>query len=352
MENVPNNKSTHEEIAELESQKLEAQATFDGEKEGQLEAKIQELKKSLEVTTETAITTPEYQVNQVNELGGSQVELSEKVKEVDKEIEKVKDGVDNQKEKSESLLDALKQEKFDKLEAEYLKFYKEEPTVSYNLQNLSKEFKIYNGNISPKELEETDSFISSVPKSVIDEMINSKDSTVDVWKVRNSVEQWKSVIGQKINQMSNDREKYYDNTKNAIIENGIPKNAAQYLETVANAARFFPREVSEKFMQDAISSFIDSDKNEFTTGGKQIISIGGRLNENPKELNLLRNLIDSGYKNEAKQLITKSLQRYGYTMKILELEKLNLFSRDEIIEMTNEAGLLDEPKPKENNGWS
>ncbi len=88
MENISNKKNTQEQIDVLENQKLEAQLTYDGGMEEKLEQQIQALKQQLESTREQVITTPEYQLNQIIELGGTEEELQERVKEIDGEIEK------------------------------------------------------------------------------------------------------------------------------------------------------------------------------------------------------------------------------------------------------------------------
>ncbi len=356
MENL-SNKSIQEQISELENQKIEAAAVFDGETEGKLQEKINELKKTLETTVEQAVITPEYQEKQIEDLGGTKEELNKRTAEIDQAIEKEKVKIQNEnisnKENVNFLIDKLKMEKFEKLEENFLKFYEEKKTPEYNLSNLSKQFGIYD-QIGPNELSLLNSQIESIPKVIIEEMINSTDPSVDAWQVKNSILMWKNSVGQKIGQMSSDRDRYYDSSKNAIVENGIPKNATQYLEVVSNAARFVPKEISEKFIKDAISAFIDKDKNDSVNGGNRFIQATGRLYDTSTELNVLRNLIESGYKEDAKQLMGASLEKYGKNVvdKVFELEKLNLFSREEITKMIENAGLLDEPKlPENTNGW-
>lgn len=86
MENTLSSKSTQEQITDLENKKLEAMAVFDGEKEGQLENKINELKKQLETSSENALAIPEYQIKQITDLGGSEEELRLKTKDLEKQI--------------------------------------------------------------------------------------------------------------------------------------------------------------------------------------------------------------------------------------------------------------------------
>jgi hypothetical protein len=89
MENFKKNEIKNK-IADLETQKRNAQEFADHEAEGKLEQQINELKQQLETAVDQETTTPEFQVNQVNELGGTNEELNEKTQEIDQEIQGVK----------------------------------------------------------------------------------------------------------------------------------------------------------------------------------------------------------------------------------------------------------------------
>ena len=140
----------------------------------------------------------------------------------------------------------------------------------------------------------------------------------------------------------------------------IPKEAKSYLTTVANAARFFPKGISETHIKEAIDIFTDEQKLQYATGGREFIFTGnGHLKNIPEELNVLRNLCEAGYKNEAKKLMVVSLKKYGRdeiygnSSKAFELTRLGLFSEDEVRDVLDQSGLLEEVKEEtKNEGWN
>jgi hypothetical protein len=94
--------------SELESQKVEAEATFDGGKLGEIEQsllKLEQEKSEFEKLSSTEI--PQNFEDRIVEQGGTIEELNEKTKEVDIKIERVKEGVEEKVEGVENIKDSL-----------------------------------------------------------------------------------------------------------------------------------------------------------------------------------------------------------------------------------------------------
>jgi len=320
--------------------------------------KIASLSKKAESVSETSAS----QDGQVEQLGGSKDVINERTKEVDRKIEEVKE--DSVKKINEvqtenkdsmnndsSVLEKSKQEKFESLKTKFEKYYENPKPTEYNLKeisdNLGKAF--FAG-----KLPEIDNILNSLPKDVVESLKNGESTAYDS---KNAFSAWQKAIGGRISQLTNDRTEYFD-SKTGTKAGTIPKEAKSYLITVANAARFFPKETSETYIKEAVDVFTDEQKLDFATGGNQFISADGRLKNMPEELNVLRNLLEAGYKDEAKKLMVLNLKKYGgsksydYFGKAFELTRLGLFSEDEVKDMLDQAGLLEEPKEeKKNEGW-
>ena len=274
--------------------------------------KIDSLSKKAESVSETSSS----QVEQVEKLGGSKDVVDKKTKEIDQKIEEVKEDwakkinevqTENKDSVNENIssLEKTKQEKFNSLKIKFEKNYENSKPTDYNLKEVSDNLgKAFVGG----KLQEIDNIFNSLPKDVIENLKNDESTSYDS---KNSFNAWQKAIGNRINQLNNNRTEYYDlKTGNKL--GMIPKEAKSYLTTVANAARFFPKGISETHIKEAIDIFTDEQKLQYATGGREFIFTGnGHLKNIPEELNVLRNLCEAGYKNEAKKLMVVSLKKYG-----------------------------------------
>lgn len=252
--------------------------------------------------------------------------------------------------KDSFLNDKLKEENFTAFENQFLKYDKNETKKEYNIQEIAKSFE----NISkPEDVNKT---LESLPKEVILEITKDPQN----FKAIIAIKEWQQKVGGQIGNLSNKRVNYYDNSnkKEAIILGTIPENPKDYLEITANAARFAPKEVSEKFIKDAIDIFLD--KNKLTGSG--ITSFVKSFNKG-SGLNIIRNLCESGYKEEAKKILLESLKEetrikiadrlnIGNSNIMFNLVKDNLFSKEEVQQIFNDSGYLEEKKSDvKNTGW-
>lgn len=245
------------------------------------------------------------------------------------------------------LNEKVKEENFKSFENKFLSLNKGEIKKEYNIQELAKNFE----NISNPG--ETNKILNSLPKEIIMKIAEDSQN----YKAINAIKEWQQKVGGQISNLSNQRVDYFDNSnKKEIIKLGtIPENPKDYLEVTANAARFAPKEVSEKFVKDAVDVFLDKNK----LVGSGMTSFVKNFGQG-SGLNIVRNLCESGYKEEAKKLLLESLKEetklnmkdrlsFGNSNLIFDLTKDNIFSKEEIQEMFNESGYLEEKQEDTNN---
>lgn len=371
----------------------EIQETAEMIGEGEIAGLAEKAILEIQNIAENAKTT-NSEANQVKEHGGDVVEIDNRTENVNKKIEETKTSAEQQitevKEQtpnffvSESTkggsempdLDTPKGTKFDLLVSEdgkpiekqgfltekakednfnafqelYLK-YKGEAKKEYNISELGKNFEI---NQKP---EEVNKILESLPRDVIEKITKDPENYIAI----DAILRWKAVVGSQIGNLSNKRINFFDySNKNELVVLGtMPNNPKDYLNITANAARFVPKEVSDKFVKDAVDAFVDRNKR---------LNMGNNSDDNPfvgifneKSFDVVRNLCESGYKDEAKKLLLssyaeesklslKSRVEYGGNSRLLfKLSEEGVFSQDEIKEILDKSGYLEEPKAKESN---
>ncbi len=296
-------------------------------------------------------------------LSGEEVQEEKTALNLDSEISKINnDGValtaeakskigDTKSVESDTsfLTEKGKQEKFDAFEAEFSK-YKSEQKQEYNIQELSKSFE------NAQKPEQVNKILESLPKEVITKITEDPQNS----KAINAIREWKDKIGSQIGSLSNQRIDYYDNSnkKEAVKLGTVPENPKDYLNVTANAARFVPKEVSEKFVKDAVDAFVDKNK-KYGTGDRSFAYAFGQESGS----DVIRNLCESGYKEEAKKLLMASFTdetrlstedriKVGNSRLLFKLSEQNLLSKEEVREILDKSGYLEEPKQEiKNEGW-
>lgn len=250
-------------------------------------------------------------------------------------------------ENSSAILEAYKDEKFKELEDKFIK-YNTEPKQELNPVEVNKALAA-----ALNKPEEINKIIGSLPKEFVVNLVNNTQNVESINAFRN----WNEKVGGQINSLSNDRVDYYDNSnKKEVVKLGtIAKNAKDYLITSSNAARFVPKEVSQKFILDAVSTFLDRNKQNSYEGHSLIKTVNRDIFGS-----IIRNLCESDYKEEAKNLIIESYkeivrnssQEFAYTDQLFKFTEDGLFTKDDIKNMLNEAKFLNpEEKPAQNESW-
>lgn len=344
----PENQEVNESVEDMQN-RLSQEITTSNEKLKQEDKKIE--------TANDSIGLPKEEVEEVK----TSMNLDSQISSINTDAEKLttesKNEINTKPENqavensNTSLIEKTKQEKFNSLKMKFEKNYENSKPTEYNLKEISDNLgKAFFGG----KLPEIDNILNSLPKDVIENLKTGESTSYDS---KNSFNAWQKAIGNRINQLNNNRTEYYD-LKTGTKLGMIPKEAKSYLMTVANAARFFPKEVSETHIKEAIDIFTDEQKLSYATGGKDFIgTANGRLKNIPEELNVLRNLCEANYKDEAKKLLVVSLKKhgrdegYGNSSKAFELTRMGLFSEDEVKDILDQAGLLEEPKETKNESW-
>lgn len=305
----------------------------------------------IENQKQDVIASGTKEIEEIKNIQGN--EIVEDISKVEN-VGEVKNQTEEAKEEEQNKLEAEKiekdkQEKFDFLEGEFLK-NKEETKQEYNIKEIAKNFE------NDLKIEEVNKILQGLPKEVILEM--TRDSSN--YKAINAVRDWKERIGGQIGKLSNERVNYYDdsNKKELVVLGTVPNNAKDYLNTVASASRFFSKEVTNKFTQDAVDAFVNKDKKEGVLGGRSLLYVFGEKSGT----DIIKNLCESGYKDEAKKLLLESYKDESnlsvgnrkYSKLLFKLSQENFFSKEEVREILDKSGYLEEPKPKqtqEKSNW-
>ena len=237
-----------------------------------------------------------------------------------------------------------KQEKFDELQAEFLKHHKQQ---EFDINGINESF-------ANKKPDEINKILENLPKDTILKLSEDPKN----YQAINAMRDWKANVGGQIGKLSNERVNYYDtsNKKEAVVIGTVPAKPADYLQITASASRFFPKEVSEKFIKDGVDAFIDKNKRGVTSGMNSLRSSFG-----DEVGNVLRNLCEGGYKDEAKKLLLEDYTRessrlsledrakVGQYNLIFQLSQEGLLSQEEVQEILDKSGSLEEPKQVANN---
>ncbi len=252
-------------------------------------------------------------------------------------------------ENSTAILEAYKDEKFKELEDKFIK-YNTESKEELNPVEVNKALAA-----ALNKPEEINKIIGSLPKEFVMNLVNNTQNYESINAFRN----WNAKVGGQINSLSNNRVDYYDNSnKKELVKLGtVPENTKDYLIISSNAARFVPKEVSEKFIKDAVDAFVDKNK-KFAAGDKSFAYTFGQESGS----DVIRNLCESGYKEEAKKLLMASFTDEtrlslearipGNSGLLFKLSEQNLLSKEEVREILDKSGYLEESKQEiKNEGW-
>lgn len=322
------------------------------EKLASLQSKVQQIEEN-----------PKSQTEGIENLGGNPADLAEKTKEVDSKIEEVKAEASKQIEEVQKdasseeitapqavnitqqegfeqpsfLTEKGKQEKFDALESEFLKFYTEEPKQEYSFNKLNADL-----NIVLYKPAEATKILEGLPSGIIEQLKDGQKNPL----AAATINEWKKTVGGQIGKLSNERVNIYNKQKEVV--GTMASQPEEYLATVSNAARFVPREISEKFVKDAVENFTSEERRN-TSGARFLIA-----NEQSRKQrdNIIRNLFESGYNTEVKSFLSSELKsKQMVPQEIFKLSKNGFLTKEEVKDILDSSGYLEEPKQEENSKW-
>lgn len=258
--------------------------------------------------------------------------IEDKKKQIEVNVKNLKE--ENNNESTSFLTEKGKEDKFDAFKSEFEKYYKEEPKQEYSIDNLKNSIVATKSN--PKAVND---LLESLPKDVIDQIRNDNYSIS-----AGAISSWQNSVGGHIGKLSNERVNVYN--KSGGVIGTAASNSEEYLATVANASRFVPKEVSEKFVKDALNNFTNEDARN-STGARLIIATSeGKIFRN----NIIRNLVEGGYSNEVKSFLSSEAKnRQIEPSEIFAYYKKGLFSENDVKDILDKAGLLEDPKKEEEN---
>lgn len=227
---------------ELETQKAEAEASFDGEKVGELEKAIVDLestKASYEDKAEVAEQgASESQANQITNLGGSEEELNkrlegnkEEVKKVEKEVEeKTLDGdiehkVNEGLELKANTQETKKENIFDKIIA---KQKQEQAKQEEWANSLLKNYK------TPEEVLLANPDKSDVANYLLEKKMISPEQMVTFINKNPQISDAKIAVGRFLKNMDPDSVKEIQNSKDTETKNLFYKSIGRELSTLNN----------------------------------------------------------------------------------------------------------------------
>ncbi len=252
-------------------------------------------------------------------------------------------------ENNSAILEEYKNQKFKELEDKFIK-YNTEPKQELNPVEINKALAAV-----LNKPEEINKIIGSLPKEFVMSLVNNTQNFESINAFRN----WNAKVSGQINSLSSDRVDYYDysNKKELVKLGTISRNAKDYLITSSNAARFVPKEVSQKFIVDAVGTFLDRNKQDSYNAHSLINTV-----DRDTFGSIIRNLCESDYKEEAKNLIIESYkeivrngsQEFAHTDQLFKFTEDGLFNKNEIKNMLNESNFLspkEKPKQNESQGW-
>ncbi len=235
------------------------------------------------------------------------------------------------------LVEKGKEEKFDLLKSEFEKFYKEQPKQEYSLEELKSNLDKISSN--PQAI---NGVLESLPKDIV-EQLKSDNYSISA----GAITAWQNSVGGQIGKLSNERVNVY--SKSGEIIGNASKNSEEYLATVANASRFVPKEVSQKFVMDALNNFTNEEARN-STGARFIIANEQSRNQRN---NIVRNLVEGGYSTEIKNFLSNEVKnKQMIPSEIFAYSKQGLFSEIEVKEILDQSGLLEEVKQEaKNESW-
>jgi len=302
-----------------------------------------------EMTQPVEITSSEK--NEVEQLGGSVegvqevvADIDEKIQETDQEIKEVASSAAQEISSDQSGEGSIentgetkdpKESKFVELEQRYA--MQEVVSSEYSMEHAKEELdKVYSNP------DEVNAILEKLPKEAIDEIISDQYSLA-----ANGYKNWLNAVGGKIGALSSERIGVYNSE--GVVTGSAATNTMDYLSVVANAARFVPKNVSEQFVNDVVENFTDEGKGN-SSGNVRFISA------NPKNLAIMRNLVEAGYADKAKDILTSQVKATnGQTIgDVMQYVKQGLFTREEAKEILDQAGVLEDKAPAQedqSNGW-
>ena len=185
--------------------------------------------------------------------------------------------------------------------------------------------------------------LEGLPKDIV-EQLKTDNYNLGV----TAIKEWQRTVGGQIVKISNERMPIYKKGSSESIGTAAI-NSTEYLATIANAARFVPKEVSEKFILDALKNFTDKETRK-QTGARFLLA---NTESTTQRDNIIRNLFESGYSDEAKKFLSSEVMNKQMDPNSIFLySKRGLFSEEEVRSILDQAGALEEPVKDEGTpGW-
>ncbi len=332
------NDSKEKESTEDMLNRLSQQADSENNKLKQEDQKIENINNSVGLSDED-IKSEKLAINldsQIQDINSEAEKLTEDFKK-DLSDASILDKKDNN-ENISFIIEKAKEEKFDLLKSEFEKFYKEKPKQEYSDSELKVEFTNIANNMNAvnKKLE-------GLPKDIV-EQLKTDNYNLGV----TAIKEWQRTVGGQIVKISNERMPIYKKGSSESIGTAAI-NSTEYLATIANAARFVPKEVSEKFILDALKNFTDKETRK-QTGARFLLA---NTESTTQRDNIIRNLFESGYSDEAKKFLSSEVMNKQMDPNSIFLySKRGLFSEEEVRSILDQAGALEEPVKDEGTpGW-
>lgn len=334
MDDVSERKESTEDVLN----RLSQQADLENEKLKQEDQKVEGINNSIGLSYED-FEAEKLAINLDSEINSINSEAKKITDDLKKDLSII--DVSGKKDSNENIgfiVEKAKEEKFNLLKSEFEKFYKEKTKQEYSLDELKKEFTSIASNMKAVNQK-----LEDLPKDVIEQM-KTGNYNIGV----NAIREWQKAVGGQVVKISNERIPIYKKGSSESTETAAI-NSTEYLATIANAARFVPKEVSQKFVLDALKNFTDQDRRK-STGARFFLANAESVKQRD---NIVRNLSESGYSDELKNFLSSQVMTNQMNPgNIFLYAKQGLFSEEEVKSILDQAGALEEPlKDEVNSNW-